>query len=285
FYEDIRIVLRIDENEFVIYIKYLEVKRGNGWTRLDNHKDILNTYRIDTSGSDENFDVKIRISKRGSQSVYGNIEYNKLLQFNKKTGNKKSIRFVNSNQEDIFVCDNFSVEEINSFDEETLKKMYKIEEYYKVKLTLTDNTSNSDYDKINLLLDIAENGYSDKIVFINNDSYVADKQMLENLYYLGNSNNRFCIVSRQPFSVELFGVNIGIFDARLYGGIYCVDVSDIKHKYTTFAEGDIRKYKLQNTEKQIFFISKGDKDNIFEFFSDCNILEIKKDIKVEIKNK
>lgn len=285
FYEDIRIVLGIDENEFVIDLKYLEVTKEKDLIRLDNHKDLLNTYRIDTSGSKENFEVKIQISKRGAQSVCGNIEFNKLMQFNNIAGDKRSIRFVNSNQEDIFVSDNFSVEEIHSFDEETLNNMYKIEEYYKVKLTLTDNISDSDYDKINLLLDIAENGYSDKIAFINNDSYVADKEMLENLYCLGNSNNRFCIVSRQPFSVELFGVNIDIFDARLYGGIYYIDVSDIKHKYTTFAEGDMRKYKLQNTEKQIFFISKGDKDNIFEFFSDCNILEIKEDIKVEIKTK
>ena len=83
----------------------------------------------------------------------------------------------------------------------------------------------------------------------------------------------------------MFGVNIDIFDARLYGGVYTIDLLDIKHKYTTFADGDLRKYKLQNTEKQMFFLSKGDKGNVFEFFADCNILEIEQDIKVEIKNR
>lgn len=282
FYENITIVCSIDDEKFEIKSKYLEVTKNGDSIRLDNHKDILNTYRIDFTATEENPTVKIEISKRKSQSVYGNLEYKKFLEFNKKIG-KKNISFINSNQEVIFSSTDFCGEEIHTFSTEMLNKLYKIEEYYKVKLILPKNFSDDDYDKINLLLDIADNGYSDKIVFCHNDSYVADKQKLETLYNLGINNNRFCVVSKQPFRVELFGVNIDIFDAKLYGGVYSIDVLDIKHKYTTFADGDKRKYKLQNTEKQKFFLSKGDKENIFEFFADCNILEIEQDIKVEIK--
>ena len=207
------------------------------------------------------------------------------MEFSRKIGNKKSIDFINSNQEVIFSSTDFCGEEIHTFSTELLKKLYKIEEYYKVKLVLPKSFSDDDNVKINLLLDIADKGYSDKIVFCNNDSYVADKHKLEKLYNSGIKNNQFCVVSKQPFKVELFGVNIDIFDATLYGGVYSIDVSDIKHKYTTFAHGDERKYKLQNTEKQIFFLSKGDKDIVLDFFADCNILEFDKDIKVEIKNR
>lgn len=157
------------------------------------------------------------------------------MEFSRKIGNKKSIDFINSNKEVIFSSTDFCGEEIHTFSTELLKKLYKIEEYYKVKLVLPKSFSDDDNVKINLLLDIAEKGYSDKIVFCNNDSYVADKHKLEKLYNSGIKNNQFCVVSKQPFKVELSGVNIDIFDATLYGGVYSIDVSDIKHKYTTFA--------------------------------------------------
>ena len=143
-----------------------------------------------------------------------------------------------------------SFEKILKKDDNFIKDILFIEDYYDVKFTVPNRVNKKDYEKIDILKNIAMNGFTDKVKVLKSFRLKKSYEEMLHLYESALVHNEFGIYGEEFFSIRLFDVNVMLGKVLLCAGPFCLDLDDIKYKLDTYQKHDER-YCYFNSHKQV----------------------------------
>ena len=164
----------IYKEEFIIPLKIISVysymKDGVEYIKIDNKKEVLRYLDIkcEKPVNGDKMDVSVKLAPKMERSVRAmrmREEYFLFLDKNMKDNN--FIEFYVENDEGIkFVYAN-GIQGESEADEvsvDILKKMEKIEDHFNIRFYLPDQIYERDLERIDLLIELIENGFTTKIL-------------------------------------------------------------------------------------------------------------------------
>lgn len=147
-------------------------------------------------------------------------------------------------------------------DEESLgylRKIDKIENYYGRRFYRPDDLYERDANRINLLNELIEEGYTEKLK-LGKSLYInfSKRSRLEKFYIQAKKLNSFCLYYKAEFICDLFDVKFSMGQVLIVSGKYHVDLQDVQYKLDTFMEGDSRQISFTADEeyKNYFIVDK-----------------------------
>lgn len=246
-----RFVVKTDKEEFIIPLKIISVysymKDGVEYIKIDNKKEVLRYLDIkcEKPVNGDKMDVSVKLAPKMERSVRAmrmREEYFLFLDKNMKDNN--FIEFYVENDEGIkFVYAN-GIQGESEADEvsvDILKKMEKIEDHFNIRFYLPDQIYERDLERIDLLIELIENGFTTKISLnkIVSTSFYDNKKLQE-LYKKAKKNNAFTLKCKDSFWCHLFDVKFCLKNVAISTGKYRIDMKNVKYKIDTFMEGDTR---------------------------------------------
>lgn len=142
-----------------------------------------------------------------------------------------------------------------------LRKIGIIEKHYDVVLCRPDELYERDLAQIDLLNDLIEFGYTDKLKLGSTVlTSLADAKKLKNLYAQSKKLNSFCLVYEGTFYCKLFSVRFSLGKVRIVAGKYKINCCDLKYKAKTFRDGDTRRIVFTaDDDFKTFFVVDAEK--------------------------
>ncbi|MBO5486229.1 MAG: metallophosphoesterase [Eubacterium sp.] len=247
-YENTDFVIESESEQYVIPFKYLEFK--NKGEQIDNHMDLMNHFRLeyDSKNSDE-----VAISCPEEKKSYAKTlsAYHDFMEFMKRcSGNELKIHLRNQQGDLLMDFQGISYEQVSDFDENFMKDILFIEEYYDVTFSLPHKVDKKEYDKITILKNIAMNGFTDKVKVLKSFRLKKSYEEMLHLYESALVHNEFGVYGEEFFSIRLFNVNVMLCKVLLCAGPFRLDLDDTKYKLDTYQKYDER-YCYFYSDKQV----------------------------------
>lgn len=253
--ESCKLIISNEEQKYEVPIKKLSIfsyeKDGKQFLRLDNRKEVLRELDIECqttiAGEYPTFDVSLAPKmERNVVAMLKREEYFEWLSQIFRSEGETHLSLKSDSGVEVFSATNISGSiESDEWGIELLRKVVKIEEFYDVKFYRPDDLYESDLKKIEILIQLIEEGYTTQ--FQLGKTMTTDfcdlnkmKKWLEQAEILNN----FCLVYEKPFFCELFGVRFTLGKIMVIAGIYHLEKEDLAYKIDTFRPGDSRKCLL-----------------------------------------
>lgn len=284
--EECRFVLKSDDQIYEIPLKKVSVyrfeKAGVPYIKLDNRKEVLRHLDIVCQGpiSGKKTDVTVSLAPKMERNVRAMLDREEYFSFMAKnmTNDHKTEFYIESKSGEKIISGSGLKGTIDA-DEESIKllrKIANIEKYYDVILCRPDDLYERDLEQIELLNDLIENGYTDRLKLGSTVSTnITDFEKLKKFYEQSKKLNSFCLFYEGNFYCKIFGVRFSLGKVLIVAGKYSISRCDLKYKVKTFREGDSRKivFSADDTFKTFFVVDREkakEKVNIepeYEFFS------------------
>lgn len=234
-------------------IDYLEMhltknNETDGVIILDNnhHKQSKLLVSLKVFLNEQTVKINIKIKPEFQNEVEANRIF--LSFISKVKGTKTTLGFKNlQTSKDIFTAPNFILE--GTFDNLArdctfIERLYKIEEYFKIKFTLPDEFDKGDWDCIEILEKIMKNT-PQKRILTNLVLDFTDKHGLKKMIHLFESSrnviSNFKVTAdcSDDARIELFGAIIPLEKVEtIYKSLVIKDLEKAKRKYKDFTEGE-----------------------------------------------
>ena len=151
-----------------------------------------------------------------------------------------------------------------------------IEKYFDIRLVRPDEIYELDEEKINLLIALINNGYTEKINIGNVLDFQVQKfDWIKKLYDYACKDNRIRISHKGNYECVLFDKRIRMDDITIISETYKADVEDLRYKKENYREGDSRNVRLMADDVvHTYFILNDTKVNKQIVDSDCMTINI-----------
>lgn len=287
--EECRFILKSDDKIYEIPLKKVSVyrfeKAGVPYIKLDNRKEVLRHLDIVCEGPASGKKTNVTVSlahkmKRNIRDILDREEYFSFIA--KNIINNHRTKFYIESKSGVKLISGSGLKGSADVDEEStelLRKIGIIEKYYDVILCRPDELYERDLEHIELLNDLIENDYTDKLSLGSTVSTdIIDFEELKKFYEQSKKNNSFCLVYEGVFYCKIFGVRFSLGEVLIVAGKYSIDGTDLKYKVDTFREGDSRRIIFTaNDIFNTFFVvdrEKAKEKAIIE--SECEIFSVDK---------
>lgn len=247
-YENIDLVIESDAEQYGIAFEYLEFK--NRGEQIDSHMDLMNHFCLEYDSKDGD-EVVISCPEEKKSYAKTLSAYHNFMEFMKRvseTSVKCSLR--NQQGELLKEFQGIAFEKILKYDDNFIKDILFIEDYYDVKFTIPHTVNKKDYEKIDILKNIAMNGFTDKVKVLKSFRLKKPYEEMLHLYDSALVHNEFGVYGEEFFSIRLFNVNVMLGKVLLCAGPFCLDLDDIKYKLDTYQKYDER-YCYFYSDKQV----------------------------------
>jgi predicted MPP superfamily phosphohydrolase len=270
--EACKLVIKANMDIYEIPIKsatvYLYEKDGISFCRITNEKEVLRKLDIECIGAvlGGNAKFNVKLNPKMERNVEAMLEREKFFSFlecnlNKHYKTEFSIESLTGTK--ILTGDsiNCSIEETDTDGITILECLVKIEKFYDIKFWRPDDIYELDNNKIRLMLELIENGYTeqfkiDKKVMVGFDGISKMKEF----YSIMQCHNSVYLRYESEFYCSLFGVKFFLGKCIILAGEYEVELNDLKEKIETYKEGDLRKINLiAKNDSNTFFITDFEK--------------------------
>lgn len=265
--EQCELIINNEEQEYIIPLKKVSVysykKDNNTFIRLDNRKEVLRELDIECEGSISGGETKfdIRLAPKMERNVVAMLKREEYFaNLAEIFQNNSRSQFVVRSESGVDIYSGTEIHgkiESDKEEVELLRKISKIEKFYDIKFYRPDEIYENDMKKIDILLQIIEDGFTTEFgIGKNMTTSLCNLEIMNKFYKRANGQNNFYLVYEKPFCCNLFGVQFSIGDIRIVAGGYHVDKEDLSYKMKTFRDGDVRRCNLQASENFItYFIS------------------------------
>lgn len=251
-YENTDFVIENDADSYQISFDFLEFKEADEkhGERICSDMDLMNHFHL-SYDSDESEEAVISCPKEKSRYLKTVAAYNEFAAFIKKcTGSRLKIYLKDRSGTILKTFPGVAYERILDFDDKFMKDILYIEDYFDVKFTIPATVSKKDYDKIAILKNIAENGYTDKVKVLKTFRLKKSREEMQALYETACLDNRFGVYGEETFSIRLFNVNVMAGSVLLEAGPFLLNIEDTRYKLDTYRESDNR-YCLFESDSRI----------------------------------
>lgn len=286
--EKCEFVVIADGKKYVIPMEiisvYMYMKDGEVWCRLENNKEVTRKLEIvchgPINGGTATANVMLPMKKKEDVSAMLEREkYFSFLQNIVAVSNVSEFYILSSSGVKILKGNNMHIEDENLTNEEgieILEKLSMIEKYFDIRLVRPDEIYESDEAKIDLLIELINNGYTEKINIGNVlDFQVQQLDWIEELYDYSCKENRIRIFHKGNYECVLFDKRIRMDDIIIISEAYKADVEDLRYKKETYREGDSRNVRLiADDDVHTYFILNDAKMNKKIQDSDCMTINI-----------
>ena len=147
-----------------------------------------------------------------------------------------------------------------------LKMVRLIEEYYDIRFKCPEELYERDWDHVEKIVQLINTKYllmPDEYTLATASINVDDKEKLEALYLTAKRNNSFYLSCIDDFVCKLIGKKFKMGKLFVISGPYKIDKKDLKHKGSTFADGDSRNIVFSKTvETRTLLAIDGEEINI-----------------------
>ncbi len=267
--EECRFVLKSDDKKYEIPLKRVSVysytKNGVPYVRLDNRKEVLRYLDICCEGpiNGGTTNVPVMLAPKMERNVRAMIEREEYFDFMvKNMTDEHNTEFYIESESGVKIISGSRLKGTIEMDDdslEMLRKIEKIEKFFDIKFYRPDNIYERDHTQIEVLNELIEAGYTEKIPLGKNVMSNFDKlEDIQKFYEKAKAKNAFCLIYEGIFECELFGVKFDIGKALIIAGKYHVDLEDVKYKVDTFREGDSRQilFKANEDFRSYFVIDR-----------------------------
>lgn len=256
--ENVHLVMKSHVGEYSIPFAYLEFKNAgeNEKISINSDMDLMNDFHLsyDPEKSEE---VVVSCSKGKKRYLKTLAAYQEFVQFIKKSaGSKLQVSLQESDETVCMTFPGVSYERVLEFDPGFMQDILFIENYYDVKFTIPDTVSKKEYDKIKILKNIAQKGFTDKVKVLSSFRLSKSYDKMKELYETAVKDNRFGVYGEEFFTIRLFNVNVMLGKVLLEAGPFCLDMEDCRYKLDTYRENDKRYCLFQSGEEMQVYIIK-----------------------------
>lgn len=269
--EECKLVIKANMDVYEIPMKsatvYMYEKDGIGFCRITNEKEVMRKLNIECIGTIHggNAKINVKLAPKMERNVEAMLEREKFFSFLESNLNKNyktefSIQSLTGTK--ILSGDSINGSiEINTDGITILECLVKIENYFNIKSWRPDDIYELDNNKIKLVLELIENGYTkqfkiDKKVMVGFDCISRMKEF----YSIMQCHNSVYLRYESEFYCNLFGVKFNLGKCIILAGEYEVELNDLKEKIETYKEGDLRKINLiAKNDSNTFFITDFEK--------------------------
>lgn len=263
--EACKFVLKAGEQKYEIPLKRVSVYTytvdGKPYVKIDNRKEVLRHLDVqcDAPMSGGKTDFIVLLAPKMERSVRAILERDEYFSFLHKNVMQEHVTEIYiESASGTKIVSGSGVAGTIDVDEESLnylRKIEKIEYYYDRKFYRPDDLYERDADHIELLNELIEEGYTEKLKLGQNVSTNFSQQIkLKQFCEQATKLNSFCLFYEAEFFCNLFGVKFSIGPVLIVSGKYHVDLKDIQYKLDTFMDGDSR---------QVVFAADDEFENYF----------------------
>lgn len=228
---------------------YMYTKDGEVWCRLENNKEVTRKLEIvchgPVNGGTATANVMLPMKKKEDVSAMLERENYFFLQNIVAAAKVSEFYILSGSGVKILKGNNMHIEDENLTSEEgieILEKLSILEKCFDIKLV----RPNEIYElKIDLLIELINNGYTEKIDIGNVlDFKVQQYDWIKELYDYTCKDNRICISHKGNYECVLFEKRIRMDDILIISETYKADVQDLRYKKEAYREGDSRNIRL-----------------------------------------
>lgn len=244
-------VMRSDDKKHIIPIKKASVysysKKGTPYIKIDNRKEVLRYLDISIEGTPDGKKTNVSVDlapkmERNVKAILAREEYFDFISKNVTSEHNNEFYVETEDGQKIIQSGTISIDkDITGEGIEILKKIDKIQGFYDILFYRPDEIYERDETQIDLIIQLIENGYIDKLPVKLNTASISNLDELKQLYKQAEEKNSFYLTYEKEFYCNLFGVKFSLGNVCIITGELSVDLSDLKNKIETFAEGDSRR--------------------------------------------
>lgn len=263
-------VIETQTKKYEIPLKKVSVyqyeKDGVPYIKADNRKEVLRYLDVKCEGSlvGGKTDVSVELAPKMQHSIRAMLKRDEYFNFLAQNSSKDNdikfyiisdsgIKFITGSCLDIDIAEDDGVY--------YLRKIKKIEDYYEVRFYRPDDLYERDAERIDLLTELIDKGYTEKLKLgtVVSTSF-KDYEKLKLFYEQALKKNAFSLIYDDDFMCDFFDAKINIGTVRLVAGIYQVDLEDVKRKVDTFIQGDSRQITFTAMDDfQTYFVTDKEK--------------------------
>ena len=246
-----KFVVRLDDQTHTIPINkasiYKYFKNGTPYIKIDNKKEVLRYLDISIEGplDGKKIDVSVKLAPKMERNIKAMLAREEYFGFiAKNISDKGDNEFYVETEEGgkLIQSGTISIDgDIIGEGIEILEKIDKIQDFYDVLFYRPDEIYERDDAQIDTIIKLIDNGYIDNLQLKPISASVSNIDELKQLYEQAKENNSFYLTYENNFCCNLFGVKFSLGNVCIITGELSVDLSDLKNKIETFAEGDSRR--------------------------------------------
>jgi len=243
--------MRSDDKKHIIPIKKASVysysKKGTPYIKIDNRKEVFRYLDISIEGTPDGKKTNVSVDlapkmERNVKAILAREEYFDFISKNVTSEHNNEFYVETEDGQKIIQSGTISIDkDITGEGIEILKKIDKIQGFYDILFYRPDEIYERDETQIDLIIQLIENGYIEKVPVKLNTASISNLDELKQLYKQAEEKNSFYLTYEKEFYCNLFGVKFSLGNVCIITGELSVDLSDLKNKIDTFAEGDSRR--------------------------------------------
>lgn len=257
--EKCKIVLKSNDIIYEIPVDklsiYHEIINGIHCWRLDNRKEVLRTLNIILEYNTNTKNVKFSVAEapKMERDVHAFLERERFFDFMHKYITPEydtEVYVETSSGEKIVQSKSITTNSCPCSEGlDILEKLDRIQKHYDIKFYRPDEIYENDANKIDIIIELIENGYTSRLRSGDKASAsISNADEIELIYKHAREDNSFYLKCENEFVCNLFGVSFNIGKAIVYLGKYKVDKRDVKYKFRTFKKGDQREILFEVKE-------------------------------------
>lgn len=267
--EKCKIVLKSNDIIYEIPIEklsiYHETVNGIHYWRLDNRKEVLRTLNIilEYNVNTKNVNFSVSEAPKMERDVHAFLERERFFDFMYKYITPEydtEVYVETSSGEKIVQSKSITANGCPCSEGlDILEKLDRIQNHYDIKFYRPDEIYENDANKIDIIIELIENGYTSRLRLGDKASVsISNADEIELIYKHAKADNSFYLKCETEFMCNLFGVSFNIGKAIVYSGKYKVNKRDVKYKFRTFKKGDQREilFEVKEDFKTYFVLNE-----------------------------